>query len=160
MEKYTKAMMVVERLRGGKTLSQACDEVYITRASVMKLAREDDKFKSVLEDAEREGQDTLAELLVTIDQQHPDPKMANVISRNIQWLLSKRRVADYGDRVQVDTNTTQDEAILSALNEAIKRIPVPEQPIPPAVIDAEVVAVDTAAAAPLPAAPENSTGSL
>jgi hypothetical protein len=148
IDKYTRGMLVVEHMRSGDTLTNACKKVGVSRHVVATLAKNDERFREVLEDADREGQDTLAEILVDIDQYHPDPKMAAVVSKNIQWLLSKRRVADYGDRITVDTNKSQDEAILSALNEAIKRIPMPEQTPPPVILDAEPAPCGTSPAPP------------
>jgi hypothetical protein len=135
---YTKAMWVVDTIRDGHTLTQACKRCWVSRATIIGMMSKDATLRQMILDATSESEDMMADMLVNIDQMYPDPKMAKVISDNIKWLLARRRGGEYGDRMVVEsTSTTQDQAILGALHEAIKRIPMPEQPEDFKVIEAE-----------------------
>lgn len=130
LTKYTTAMHVLDEMREGYTLTQACKRQHTSRRVIIGMMGKDATLQKMVSEAAIESEDMMADLLVNIDQHHPDPKMAKVISDNIKWLLARRRGADYGDRMVVESrNTSQDEAIISALREAIGRIPIPEKPI-------------------------------
>ena len=137
-------MFVLDEIRNGHTLTQACKRQHISRQTVIGLMERDTTLRKMVLDAVAESEDMMADILINIDEYHADPKMAKVISDNIKWLLSRRRATDYGDRMVVEQkSTSQDEAILSALAEAIKRIPMPEQPEDFKVIEAEPVLIAT-----------------
>lgn len=140
---YQKAMFVVDTIRDGQTLTQACRMHYISRRVIITMMDKDATLRSMLLDAISESEDMMADMLINIDQFHPDAKMAKVISENIKWLLARRRGAEYGDRMVVETkSTTQDQAIISALHKAIERIPVPANQVEDfKVIEAEPVSI-------------------
>lgn len=135
-ERYPQILMVIEAVRNGLTFTRACSDLGLSPASIRRCILHDEDLVKMIADAETEGTDTLADMLVDIDQYHPDPKMAAVISKNIQWLLERRNRTKYGARVQVDHNNSPDRVIAEALAEAIKRIPVPALPaVTPPMID-------------------------
>jgi hypothetical protein len=78
-----------------------------------------EELRDLYINAERRSYDMMAEALLHIDN-HPiygqsDSKMAGVISKNIQWFLSKRRASVYGEKITVEHTITADKAILDAL---------------------------------------------
>jgi hypothetical protein len=124
-----KVMRVLEILRTGDknaTLWKACQEVGISRGALLNHVRQHPELQVEFDKAIEDADDTLAEILVDIDQIHSDAKMAAVVSKNIQWLLARRRPAKFGDRITVtNEGGSADKVIVEALRAAIDRIPLP-----------------------------------
>lgn len=125
-----RVLLAVDLVRGTQgssariyTLTTACQEAGISRTSFLKYIRSDPDLLSLFEDAENESYDLLAEQSINIDQIHSDPKMAAVISKNIQWFLARKKPKEYGDRVSVDVTLQADKTIIAALQAAKARIP-------------------------------------
>lgn len=76
-------------------------------------------FSKKYAQARNEGLEHLADSLIDISNNEPDVLRARVKSENIKWLLSKRKAAVYGDKLEMSVNTTVD--IQSALDEAKAR---------------------------------------
>ncbi len=63
--------------------------------------------------------DAMADALINIDNHEihgqSDPKMAAVVSKNIQWVLERRDAKRYGQRVEHNHTVSADRIITSAL---------------------------------------------
>ena len=121
-----RVMRVIDYLREGKTLKSACDLAGVSRPAVLAYVRKDEDLSKLFDAALEEADDTLAEILIDIDQVHSDAKMAAVVSKNIQWFLARRRPNKFGDRMIVSNEgSSADRTLVEALREALKRIPLP-----------------------------------
>lgn len=129
VEVLPQIMKAIDLLRDGNTLHRACALAGISRHVFVTHVAKNPELQQVFDDALSEADDTLAEILVDIDQVHSDAKMAAVVSKNIQWLLSRRRPERYGDKITVKTESSADQEIVGALKMALQRIPVPAQPL-------------------------------
>lgn len=105
------------------TITSACQEAGISRLSFIRFVEADPQLRELFETAQHEGYDMLAETMINIDQIHSDPKMAAVISKNIQWYLARKEPKTYGDRVSVDVTVSADRTIIAALQAAKARVP-------------------------------------
>lgn len=116
---YPAVLNAIDIISQGNTRTNACDDAGITIPMFERIVKESNELTDLLVEAETRGYDALADALVNIDNHkihgRSDPKMAKVISDNIKWLLSKRRVKEYGDRLDVNINLTADKAIVEAL---------------------------------------------
>lgn len=144
---YPKIMKALDLIGLGRTRTVACDEAGISVASFIQHIKADAGLQGLLEEAEQRGYDALCDVLLSIDRdQHygqSDPKMAAIISKNIQWVLSKRRPKEFGERVAVDINVTADKAIIGALERARNRTAA--LPSPSAFVDVTPVVIDVVA---------------
>lgn len=131
-------MRAISYLQQGHTRTDACRSAAkdfgrppITWATIRRFCQQSPELAEMLEEAETESYDVLADTLVQIDTDgkygSADPAMANVISKNIQFLLSRRRPKDYGDRLDVNVSVTADKVIVDALKAAQLRGPAPAQ---------------------------------
>lgn len=128
----TRALQVLDLIRNtgnvrGRifTITSACQEVGLARSTFMRFVEADPDLRELFETAEREGYDMLAETMLNIDQVHSDPKMAAVISKNIQWYLARKEPKQYGDRVAIDVTIGADKIITAALQAAKARVDHP-----------------------------------
>lgn len=76
-------------------------------------------FTANFDRARNEGLEHLADQLIKIDELHQDVQRARLKSDNYKWLLSKRKPAIYGDKIDINVNQTID--IGTALQEARQR---------------------------------------
>jgi hypothetical protein len=129
------------------TLTLCCFEVGISYAQFRLACKNDPDLKAMYQNALALAEDIMADQLVNIDLHHSDPKMAGVVSKNIHWLLARRRRLDYGDHVTVEHTTTRDQELLKRLRDAQERAVAP-----PALIDG--VAEPVSEALPEPPAAE------
>lgn len=107
------------------TPTHACDECGFPYSTFDHYTRTVPQLATMRKEAEDRLYDTLADLLVRIDA-HPehgrsDPKMAAVISKNIQWVLARRRQASYGDKIVNEHVIKADREVISALQAAKAR---------------------------------------
>lgn len=157
--KYPALLAVLQSIADGATPRQACLDNGLSLASLKYHLNNDAELKALFDDALETGSDALADMLVDIDKVHSNPAMASVISKNIQWLLERRKPDKFGARMQVSMENNATTGLLKALEAAIHRIPTPSVPaIAQRVItDVEVQIVEPAVpkerAAPLPAPP-------
>lgn len=155
--KYPVLLTVLQQIADGATPSRACADNGMTLASLKYHLKHDDELKALFDDALETGSDALADMLVNIDQVHSNPAMANVISKNVQWLLERRKPEKYGARLEISTGNRATTALIAALDAAIHRIPTPNVPALPArvVVDleAEVVERTKKEATPVRSAP-------
>lgn len=106
----------------GDTLTRACDQCGISYAVYWNTVRHCSVLQGLHDEALAISEDILADRLVNVNETVPDPKMASVISKNIQWLLSRRRPHKYGDRIVVQHETSRDKIIIARLLAAKTRI--------------------------------------
>lgn len=137
---YPAVLYAIDLIGQGHTKTAACDLSNIPVATFNSYVGRNEELRVAFEEAEDRGSDAMADALINIDNHkvhgQSDPKMAKVISDNIKWLLSKRRVREYGDRVVVDHSVSVDVAITTALDAARTRVASAKSGV---VIDAEVV---------------------
>ena len=100
----------------GLTKSEACAEMRINPGAMIQARRENPAFNTAIRDAEGYRVDMLADTLLTIHEEIENPIMAGVVSKNIQWLASKRQRDIYGDKtdITVDHKISITAAIESA----------------------------------------------
>lgn len=122
---YPLVLRVITLVSEGKTLTRACREAGISIGAFKARVRGDKELQELHEEAEQQGYDTLAELLLEIDSDSlygsTDPKQQKVMSDNIKWFLSRRRPNQYGERVTVRHELTADRAIIEALEAGKQR---------------------------------------
>lgn len=125
VETYTKLLRVLELVSEGRTLTSACDEVNIGVGTFVRHVQSQEEFQDLFAEAEQRGYDTLADILLEINTHHyyaaGDAKMANVLSSNIKWYLSKKQPKKYGEKITVENIYTLDRTITDALARARDR---------------------------------------
>ena len=105
--------------------TEACDQVGLSYVTFARLTATYPQLRDMREEAEDRLYDAMAEALPRIDI-HPvygrtDPKMANVVSGNIKWLLERRRQKSYGAKSTIEHQITADREVIDALNQAKAR---------------------------------------
>ena len=114
---------VLDRIAEGFTITEACAEFGIDPRDFLKARKAHPDLQAEYLSAQEAGAEAQADTLFSIHERIRDPLMARVVSDNRKWLLSKRQVATYGDKLQVETQHNADLAMI--LKEAIARIPRP-----------------------------------
>lgn len=142
-ESYPKFMVALELIRQGRMPTRACREAGISWSQLKRALTADAELSALFEEALLECRDQMVEALVSMNDpatgqlySESDSKMANVISANIKWVLEKMWPEKFMTKLTVTHNSTADQAIISALNAAIERIPVPTLPAPAPQIEA------------------------
>lgn len=114
--RHTLILNVMARMQlTGETLTHACEQCGISYAVYWNTVRHHPALQGLHDEALAIAEDILADKLVRIDAEVSDPKMAAVISKNIQWLLSRRRPQKYGDKITVQHETSRDKVIIARL---------------------------------------------
>lgn len=126
--KYPILLAVLQMIADGATPSKACKDNGLTLAALKYHLNNDEELKTLFDDALEVGSDALADLLVDIDTVHSNPAMASLISKNIQWVLERRKPDKFGARVQVSMENNVTKTLLGALDAAIHRIPMASPP--------------------------------
>lgn len=116
----------IERIYSGDTLSEACAMMRLNPAALAMARREDMTFDADIRAAQAFRVDVMVDKLENISEYESDPAMAATVSRNIQWLASKRMREIYGDRVDVHKHVTID--IKAAMVDARARVVLDHQP--------------------------------
>jgi hypothetical protein len=123
---FPKVLQVLTAISQGYTRTVACDTYNIPVHVFEKHVDSTPELQDMVIEAERRGYDALADLLVNIDNDkrfgRSDPKMAAVISKNIQWLLSRRDQKRFGDKLEVKHEITLDRVITAALEAGRNRV--------------------------------------
>lgn len=97
----------ISRIYNGDNLLEACARLKINPAAMGLYRREDAEFDSLIRAAQAFRMEIDTERLAHIDQEFEgDAMMASVVSKNIQWLASKRARQIYGEKLDVNVNTT------------------------------------------------------
>jgi len=122
---YPRVMAALNFISQGHTISASCDKAGLSYTAFKKYVDSTPELLDVFTDAEQRGYDRMADALLQIDSDlvygSSDPKKMKIISDNIKWYLSRKRPAQYGERVTVEHNITADRAIIDALERARQR---------------------------------------
>lgn len=117
---FVETMVALDYIGRGYTHTRACDAAGISIPAFKKYIATSQELQDLLHDAEQRSYDAMADALLNIDSNplygSSEAAMASVISRNIQWVLSKRDKRRFGDKVEHTHNITADRAIIDALN--------------------------------------------
>jgi len=121
----TGVMRALDLIGQGYSQTRACDVAKITVSTFKHYVKSTPELIAIFDDAEQRGHDALADVLLDIDN-HPyygtnDPKAQRVLSENIKWFLSRKRPAQYGDKMLVTHNITMDRVIVDALTRGAER---------------------------------------
>ena len=106
----------LHHLYDGLNLAEACAALRINPGALAMARKNDLDFDNDIRAAQAFRVDMLVDKLENIQDHEPDAMMAGVISKNIQWIASKRYRQIYGDKVDVNHNVTIN--IVDAMNEA------------------------------------------
>lgn len=149
---FAKALDVVKLVSEGKTVLEACDEIFIAVQQFRAACKREPALQTMLAEAEETRDDILADMLVNMQKLPSDPKMASVMSSNIKFLIERRRPMKYGKVPEaVNPDSDQNKLLAEALRAAIDRIPVaaqPVQPVQPTITDATFSVVEPKKEAP------------
>lgn len=118
-------MRAIDLIGQGHTQTRACDMAGLTVQTFRKYIKTAPELQDIFDDAEQRGHDTLADVLLDIENHHvygsTDPKVMRVMSDNIKWFLARKRPSQYGDRLMVDHKVTLDRVIVDALQRGMER---------------------------------------
>ncbi len=103
------------------TLTGCCQRVGMSFSQFHSACRADAQLLKMYKIALAMSEDIMVDAMINIDEHYSDAKMAHVVSRNIQWVMSRRRRLDYGDHVTIEHTTTRDQELLKRLKEAQER---------------------------------------
>jgi hypothetical protein len=112
---------VLDHVSKGNVPTKACDDLGVSYTTFCRLTATYPQLRHMREEAEDRCYDTLADRLLTIHEDIEDPKMANVASANVKWLLERRRSKAYGAKSTLEVNLTADREVLDALQSAKAR---------------------------------------
>lgn len=133
-------------LYDGETIVEACALMKVNPAAFGLARRDNPEFDAEVRAAQAFRVEVMTDKLERINEYEGDAIMAGVISKNIQWLASKRYRAIYGDKV--DHNINVQVNIRAAIDAARQRAITIEHDKPLNVID---VATDSTSDAQAPA---------
>lgn len=145
---FAKALDVIKLVSEGETVVKGCKQLFITVAQFRATCAREPDLQTMLAEAEEMRDDILADMLVDLEELPSDPKMAAIYSKNIQFLLERRRPAKYG-RVAENLNpdNEQNRLLAEALRSAVDRIPLPPQAVQ-AITDATFTVIEPKKSAP------------
>lgn len=103
----------------GRPLRIIIDALCTSEVAFWNYKQHNPDFLIKFEQARQEGLEHLADELITIADDNLDVQRSRLKSDNYKWLLSKRKPAVYGDKIDINVNQTID--IGSALKEARSR---------------------------------------
>lgn len=111
----------IARVFDGDTISEACAMMRLNPAALGLTMRDDPSFANEVRQAQAFRVDIMVDKLENIQEYESDSFMAGVISKNIQWLASKRLRQIYGDKLDVNHTHTINikDAMEAARNRAL-----------------------------------------
>lgn len=92
---------LLAHIYNGETLAESCGLMKINPAACGLYMLHDEMFAQEIRKAQAFRVDLMVDELPTIDQRIDDGVMAGVISKNIQWVASKRNRDLFGDKIDV-----------------------------------------------------------
>ena len=116
----------INRIYSGDNLSEACAMLKVNPAALAIARRDDVTFDADIRAAQAFRVELMVDKLENISEHEPEAAMAATVSRNIQWLASKRLREIYGDRVDIHKHVTID--IKAAMIDARARVMLDHQP--------------------------------
>jgi hypothetical protein len=119
--KYTDEQIniAIELASKGEPLRRIIDAICTTEFDMWVYKQQHLDFAHTFEEARQEGLEHIADGLITIADEYTDVQRGRLKSDNAKWLLSKRKPAIYGDKVDIHVSQTLDIGI--ALAEARAR---------------------------------------
>lgn len=111
---------ILDLLANGQTLAKACESAGLSTGQFMQRLPKRTSLSHAFICARDAGAEVLADSLLGITEQEADVNRARLKSDNIKWILSRRHAAKFGDRIDVNVNTTID--LTGAINEARNRL--------------------------------------
>lgn len=120
--------LAIELAAIGEPLKVIVGELLTTEYRFWKYRQEYPDFDKIFCSARNEGLEHLADALITLADEYQDVQRARLKSDNYKWLLSKRKPAVYGDKVDIHVSQTID--IGTALKEARQRASLNESIYP------------------------------
>ena len=122
----TEEAKILDLLANGQTLAKACESVGLSTGQFMQRLPSRTSLSSAFICARDAGAEVLADSLLGLTDTEADVNRARLKSDNIKWILSRRHAAKFGDRIDVNVNTTID--LTGAITEARNRLrPVRDQ---------------------------------
>lgn len=119
---YMLAQQIIDSVAAGTTLTRTCRLLQFPVARFLSIVKSNPELAEAYEVALQIGYDILAEKLVDADTElSSDPAVANVLSKNIQWFLTKRDKKRYGEHSVQEIHVTADKTITDALAAARQR---------------------------------------
>lgn len=138
-----KAVDVVTLVAAGETVREACKRAYISATGFNVLVKKEPRLQEMLQEALRFRNEMLADMLVNIDKEVADPRMAGVVSKNIQWVLERNEPDKYGAKLTLQGGGDAASKLLAeALNKAIDRIPPSPMSALPTITDVTFTEVE------------------
>lgn len=117
------ALAIIQDVSTGLTVSKACKNRRLTVVAFRALIKKEPDLQPMLDEALKARDDALNDMLINIDEEHSDSKMAAVVSKNIQWVLERSDPARFAARVTLQTDNEVSRNLAEALNKAMERIP-------------------------------------
>lgn len=117
---------LVAHVFDGNNLAEACALMKINPAALGMYRRNDLTFDADIRAGQAFRVDVMVDKLENISAYESDSFMAGVVSKNIQWLATKRYRAIYGDKMDVNHNVTIN--IREAMNAARERVTIEHEP--------------------------------
>jgi hypothetical protein len=126
VDNYTAALRLIDLVAAGNTIRAALQKTPgITRMQFKRMVAADPNLQAMYAEAVECFKDANFDLLLNIDDDpemgRSDPKMAAVISKNIQFALGALEPDKYGPQVKVTHNVTASQEIIAALTAARAR---------------------------------------
>lgn len=142
----------IMHLYDGESIVEACALMKVNPAAFGLARRDNPEFDAEVRAAQAFRVEVMTDKLERINEFESDAIMAGVISKNIQWLASKRYRAIYGDKI--DHNVNVQVNIRAAIDAARQRAITIEHDKPLNVIDNAADSTSDAQAPALIAADE------
>jgi hypothetical protein len=134
----------VARIYDGDNIVEACAMMRLNPAAVGMTRRQDVTFDADIRAAQGFRVEVMVDKLENISAYESDSFMASVVSKNIQWLATKRMREIYGDKMDVNHNVKID--IRAAIMDARARVISNDSPM---LLDNNINATDSTSAAPV-----------
>ena len=103
----------------GQSIKKIASALSISLYDITEILNNCPKFSKSFNNCRFNGIESLADDLLDIADQYDDVQRARLKSENLRWIISKRKPATYGERIQVDTQVID---ITGALAEARNRV--------------------------------------
>ena len=125
IELFPRIMSAIDLISQGRTKTSACDASGISITAFDTHIGSNEALQNLAAEAVRRGEDALADILLEINTHlyygTMDPRMASVLSKNIQWYLARKRPKDYGDKMLIEHSISADKIIVDALTRGRNR---------------------------------------
>lgn len=138
-------MRIIENIGTGETLYRSCKDMRFPVLRFNRIVKANAELTELLEEALSTGYDILADKLVDGNSEiSTDPQMLGILSKNIQWFLTKRDKQRYGEHSVQEIHVSADRAIIEAMNAARQRVidVAGLRPAPPVIDVEEAVIID------------------